>query len=74
MDTVLIRMDKIGDLVLSLPVDEHPAFGGRPIRWFIARGMGFVPANARARAGGDRVRHALQSLRIYADGARIADT
>lgn len=46
VDIVLVRMDKIGDLVLTMPVDEHPALGGRREHWFISQGMGFVPENA----------------------------
>lgn len=46
VDIVLVRMDKIGDLVLTMPVDEHPALGGVREHWFISSGMGFVPENA----------------------------
>ena len=46
IQTVLVRMDKIGDLVLSLPVDEHPACRGPETHWFVSRGMGFIPAHA----------------------------
>lgn len=42
VDMVLVRMDKIGDLVVSLPVDEHPVFGGRRVHWFISKGLSFV--------------------------------
>jgi len=45
-DIVLVRMDKIGDLVLTIPVDQHPALQGRPVHWLISAGMGFVTANA----------------------------
>lgn len=40
VDIVLIRMDKMGDLVVSLPVDEHPAVKGRRLHWFITKGLG----------------------------------
>src|SRR6476661_10894263 len=46
VDIVLVRMDKIGDLVVSLPVDEHPVFGGRRVQWFISKGMGFIADQA----------------------------
>lgn len=46
IDIVLVRMDKIGDLVLTLPVDEHPVFQGARVHWFISSGLGFVPAQA----------------------------
>ncbi len=42
VDIVLVRMDKIGDLVVSLPVDEHPVFAGRKVQWFITKGLSFV--------------------------------
>jgi heptosyltransferase I len=42
LDILLVRMDKLGDLVLSLPVDEHPVFAGQNIQWFITKGLGFV--------------------------------
>jgi heptosyltransferase I len=45
-DIVLVRMDKIGDLVLTLPVDEHPALQGSHVHWFISSGLGFVTAQA----------------------------
>ncbi len=42
VDIVLIRMDKIGDLVLSLPVDEHPALQGQKLVWFITKGLSWI--------------------------------
>lgn len=46
VDIVLVRMDKIGDLVVSLPVDEHPVFAGRRVHWFISKGLAFVAEQA----------------------------
>lgn len=46
IDIVLVRMDKIGDLVLTLPVDEHPVLQGARVHWFISTGLGFVPTQA----------------------------
>lgn len=46
VDVVLVRMDKLGDLVLSLPVDEHPVFAAQRVHWFITRGLGFVAEQA----------------------------
>lgn len=46
VDIVLVRMDKIGDLVVSLPVDEHPVFAGNRVHWFITKGLGFVTEQA----------------------------
>jgi ADP-heptose:LPS heptosyltransferase len=36
---VFIRMDKIGDLVCTLPVDQIPELSGWQIDWVIARGL-----------------------------------
>jgi heptosyltransferase I len=46
VDTVIVRMDKIGDLVLSMPVDEHPGFAGSRVHWFISKGLAFVAEQA----------------------------
>lgn len=40
--TVLVRMDKLGDLILSLPVDHHPALQGQNLIWAITDGLDFV--------------------------------
>jgi len=45
-DIVLVRMDKIGDLVVSLPVDEHPVFAGQNVHWFITKGLSFIAEQA----------------------------
>lgn len=49
VDIVLVRMDKIGDLVVSLPVDEHPALKGARVHWFISSGLGFIAGQASPR-------------------------
>ena len=36
----------MGDLVVSLPADEHPALLGRKRHWFITKGLGFLPEQA----------------------------
>lgn len=46
LDTVLVRMDKIGDLVVSLPVDEHPVFAGQRVHWLITKGLSFIGEQA----------------------------
>jgi ADP-heptose:LPS heptosyltransferase len=46
VDIVLVRMDKIGDLVLSLPVDEHPVLCAQRVHWFISHGLSFVTDQA----------------------------
>jgi ADP-heptose:LPS heptosyltransferase len=35
-------MDKIGDLVLSLGVDQHPDLAGHKVEWLIPKGIEFV--------------------------------
>lgn len=42
IDIVLVRMDKLGDLILSLPVDEHPFLKGFRVDWLITKGLGSV--------------------------------
>ncbi|MBX3022855.1 MAG: glycosyltransferase family 9 protein [Bdellovibrionales bacterium] len=46
VDILLIRMDKLGDLVVSLPVDEHPALAGARLHWFISKGLSFITEQA----------------------------
>lgn len=41
-DIVIVRMDKIGDLVVSMPVDEHPVFAGQRVHWLITKGLSFI--------------------------------
>lgn len=40
--TLLVRMDKIGDLVLSLGVDQHPDMLDREVHWLVPSGLEFV--------------------------------
>ncbi len=42
----LIRLDKIGDLVSTLPADQVPFLQGHNITWVIAKGLGFIPKNS----------------------------
>lgn len=44
--TVLIRLDKIGDLVCTLPVDQIPELRETSVIWVIAQGLGFLPVYA----------------------------
>ncbi len=46
IDVVLVRMDKIGDLVVSLPVDEHPVFAGQRVHWLVTKGLSFIGEQA----------------------------
>ncbi len=43
---LLIRTDRIGDLVLSLPVDESLGRRNLQTEWWIARGLDFITTNA----------------------------
>lgn len=49
VDTVLVRMDKIGDLVLSMASDQHPAVRGGRTHWFVTRGLGLIAERAEPR-------------------------
>lgn len=44
--TLLIRMDKIGDLVVSLNAQDHPWFKNRDYHWIISHGLGWVLENS----------------------------
>jgi ADP-heptose:LPS heptosyltransferase len=43
MSIVMIRLDKIGDLVSTLAVDELPALKTQKIKWVVAKGLGWIP-------------------------------
>lgn len=44
---LLVRMDKIGDLVLSLPSDQLPALQNSRVTWLVSQGCGFVVRNSQ---------------------------
>lgn len=46
---VFIRLDKIGDLVCTMPVDQVPALKDWDITWVIAKGLSFIPEHAEPR-------------------------
>jgi heptosyltransferase I len=46
LDFLMIRMDRIGDLVLTLPVDQCELLKDKKIHWVINKGMGFIPIHA----------------------------
>ncbi|RYZ64639.1 MAG: lipopolysaccharide heptosyltransferase family protein, partial [Proteobacteria bacterium] len=46
---VFIRLDKIGDLVCTLPVDQVQFLKDWDITWVIAKGLSFVPLNTDPR-------------------------
>ena len=43
---VLIRLDKIGDLISTLSSDQVSFLQGANVTWVIAQGLGFIPKNA----------------------------
>ncbi|HEX7675321.1 MAG TPA: glycosyltransferase family 9 protein [Bdellovibrio sp.] len=43
---LLIRLDKIGDLISTMPVDQADLLKNCEVRWVIAKGLAFVPDNA----------------------------
>lgn len=43
---VLIRLDKIGDLISTLPTDQLSYLQNAEVRWVIAKGLGFIPSFA----------------------------
>lgn len=43
---LLVRLDKIGDLVLTLPADQQSALSTYECIWVVANGMGFIPSHA----------------------------
>lgn len=43
---LLVRMDKIGDLVLALPADQSEGLRGRRVTWAVAKGCGFIVRNS----------------------------
>jgi ADP-heptose:LPS heptosyltransferase len=46
MKVIFLRLDKIGDLIATLPVDELPALEAYDCKWVIAEGLGLFCKNA----------------------------
>lgn len=46
---LLIRMDKLGDLVLSISCDQLPILQGRHVTWLVSANTGFIPAHSLPR-------------------------
>lgn len=46
---VFIRLDKIGDLICTLPVDQIPFLKDWEITWVISKGLSFIPEHADPR-------------------------
>lgn len=43
---LLVRIDRIGDLVLTLPADQNPLLADYEIHWGLSQGLGFVAQNS----------------------------
>lgn len=43
---LLVRLDKIGDLVLTIPADQQPSLSGYTCTWIVSKGMGFILSHA----------------------------
>jgi heptosyltransferase I len=43
---LLIRLDRIGDLVLTLPADEQNSLRDYDCTWYISKGLGFIASHA----------------------------
>lgn len=43
---LLVRLDKIGDLVLTIPADQQQALAEYECIWVVAQGMGFIPSHS----------------------------
>lgn len=46
MKALFIRLDKIGDLICTLPADELLEFKNIKVHWMISRGLDFIPRNS----------------------------
>ncbi|KHD89810.1 MAG: hypothetical protein OM95_01735 [Bdellovibrio sp. ArHS] len=67
---LLIRLDKIGDLICTMCVDQVSFLKDRDVHWVISKGLGFVPDNADPHRkylelAKDDWRTSLQSLRSF---------
>jgi heptosyltransferase I len=40
---LMVRLDRIGDLILTLPTDQLPGFSESDVTWLVQRGMEFIP-------------------------------
>lgn len=45
-ETVLVRMDRIGDLILTLPVGETEFLNDENCCWIVTQGLGFIPQHS----------------------------
>lgn len=70
MKVLLIRLDKIGDLICTLCVDQIPFLKDHEVQWAIAKGLSFVPDNADPQRkyielSKDNWQESLKALRSY---------
>ncbi len=66
--TLLIRLDRIGDLVLTLPVDEslRKVDETAQVKWWIPKGLGFVAKNAEPPREAREVEHDFSLTQFFA--------
>lgn len=57
---LLVRMDRIGDLILTLPVDE--ALTGVEASWWITQGLGFIAVSANPRRNARELKRKIRLL------------
>ncbi|MNJ92608.1 ADP-heptose:LPS heptosyl transferase I [compost metagenome] len=67
---LLIRLDKIGDLVSTMCVDEASCLSQTEVRWVISKGLGFIPNCAQpprtyVELSKDDWKSSLRTLREY---------
>ncbi len=65
---LLIRLDKIGDLICTLCVDQVSFLQDKEIHWAISDGLGFVPSNSEPRRAFfelKKERSSLKDLRAF---------
>ncbi|WP_413575800.1 glycosyltransferase family 9 protein [Bdellovibrio sp. HCB290] len=67
---LLIRLDKIGDLISTMCVDQAQFMADKEVKWVIAKGLGFVPDNADPKRSyielsKDDWKASLQTLRAF---------
>lgn len=61
---LLVRLDRIGDLVLSLPVDE--AFIDCEVHWWIPKGLSFITENAEPRRSSSEIDRQITLKKFFA--------
>ncbi len=62
---LLIRLDRIGDLVLTLPVDEEFTRQGTQVQWWIPQGLSFITQNSSPERQAQEVERAFSWRRFH---------